>query len=127
MAGNEGTAGIARIMSELRSHPPERIGERGVLERRDHGARVRVRSDGQSQPLSLPASDVLAYDLEGDSRVIVRPSGTEPKLKFYFDHREPVAPDESIAVTESRARREIERLDSALGVLARSSSPGAQT
>ena len=120
MAGQEGAASIARMMNALRSDPPEQIAERGVLERRDHAARIRVQSDGQSQPLFLPASDVLAYDLEGDSRIMVRPSGTEPKLKFYFDHREPVAPDESIAAAESRALREIARLDGAIVALARS-------
>jgi phosphomannomutase len=112
--GTEGTARIARMMAELRSHPPERIADRIVLECRDYGARTRVFFDGQSQPLSLPRSDVLAYDLQGDSRIIVRPSGTEPKLKVYLDHRERVGDGEPLADAEDRARRVLATLDDAV-------------
>jgi phosphomannomutase len=112
--GNEGAARIAHLMAELRSHPPENIAGRMVLERRDYVARTRVYFDGQSQPLSLPKSDVLGYDLQGDSRIIVRPSGTEPKLKVYLDHRERVADGEPLADAEQRARGVLAALDEAV-------------
>jgi phosphomannomutase len=112
--GTEGAARIERMMSELRSHPPEQIADRIVLERRDYAARRRFYFDGQSQPLSLPPSDVLGYDLQGASRIIVRPSGTEPKLKVYLDHREPVGPNESLADAEERARHVLTTLDEAV-------------
>ncbi|EOX4475477.1 phospho-sugar mutase, partial [Vibrio alginolyticus] len=46
---------------------------------------VRMFDDGSEESIDLPASDVLIYHLEDQSRVIVRPSGTEPKLKCYYE------------------------------------------
>jgi phosphomannomutase len=115
--GTEGALRIARMMLELRRDPPARIAERTVLERRDYGERTRVWFDGQSQPLSLPRSDVIGYDLEGQSRVIIRPSGTEPKLKVYLDHRERVGESEPLALAEERARSALGALDDAVRAL----------
>jgi phosphomannomutase len=117
--GTEGVARIARIMADLRREPPRRIADRNVLERRDYATRTRVWFDGQSQSMSAPSSDVLGYDLEGESRVIIRPSGTEPKLKVYFDHRERVAENEPLALAEERARRALEELDASVRSLLR--------
>jgi phosphomannomutase len=115
--GTEGAARIARMMADLRSQPPAAIAGRQVLERRDFAARTRVFFDGQSQPLSLPRSDVLGFDLEGQSRIIVRPSGTEPKLKVYLDHRERVGEDEPLSLAEERARQTLATLDDAVRAL----------
>jgi phosphomannomutase len=68
---------IGTIMSSLRSDPPTRIGD----------VKVKVVEDLSEGSETLPASDVLRYTLKGGSRVIVRPSGTEPKLKAYLDVR----------------------------------------
>jgi phosphomannomutase len=116
-AGADGAARIARVMGELRARPPDHIGERSVLERRDYAARTRIGLDGQSQTLSLPSSDVLAYDLEGDFRVVIRPSGTEPKLKIYLDHREPLGPNEPLIFAQERASRALAALDADVAVL----------
>jgi phosphomannomutase len=113
--GNDGARRVAALLAELRERPPELIGGRAVLERRDYLARTRTWFDGQRKPLSLPPSDVLAYELEGQTRVVVRPSGTEPKLKFYFDRREPVAQGEPIEHAEARATRELTRIEHAVG------------
>jgi phosphomannomutase len=121
LQGNEGAATILRAMIELREHPPEQIAGRRIRERRDYAAPERSSFGGESQPRSLPASDVLVYELEGHSRVIVRPSGTEPKLKFYLDHREEVAPSEPLHLAEGRATRELARLEQGLRTLV----PGA--
>lgn len=68
-------ADIPRLMTALRQSPPERIGATAV-------SRVDDFSAGFA---GLPASDILRYQLEDGSRVIVRPSGTEPKVKVYID------------------------------------------
>jgi phosphomannomutase len=66
---------IGRIMAALRAQPPARLGAA-------HVERIDDLRDGWGD---LPASDVLRILLDGGSRVMVRPSGTEPKLKIYID------------------------------------------
>jgi len=61
-----------------------------------------------------PPTDVLVFELEADNRVIARPSGTEPKIKFYFDVREPVARLEELPAARARARALLARLEAAL-------------
>ncbi|WP_413603089.1 phospho-sugar mutase [Curtobacterium sp. Curtsp57] len=68
-------ARIGHIMAALRTSPPATLGPLTVLSTTDYASGV----DG------FPPSDILRYDLEGDARVIVRPSGTEPKVKVYID------------------------------------------
>lgn len=68
-------ARIGDIMAALRTSPPATLGPLTVLSTTDYASGV----DG------FPPSDILRYDLSGDARVIVRPSGTEPKVKVYID------------------------------------------
>jgi phosphomannomutase len=68
-------ADIPRLMTALRQSPPDRIGATAVSRIDDFAAGF----------AGLPASDILRYQLEDGSRVIVRPSGTEPKVKVYID------------------------------------------
>ena len=58
---------------------------------------------GVVSALDLPASNVLAFDLADGGRVLVRPSGTEPKIKFYVEIAETIAPDEPLSAGEARA------------------------
>ncbi|MFJ3385852.1 MULTISPECIES: phospho-sugar mutase [unclassified Curtobacterium] len=74
-------ARIGTIMESLRATPPTTLGPLSVLSATDYASGV----DG------FPPSDILRYDLEGDARVIVRPSGTEPKVKVYIDTVAPTA------------------------------------
>ena len=123
----EGTAGAAQIvtmMAALRARPPASIAERGVVERRDYATGVRVGAGGATEKLALPASNVLAFELEGGTRIVVRPSGTEPKLKYYIDHREPVAAAESLTAAEQRAAAAMRRVDEAVAALLRSAAGG---
>ena len=84
----EGEAGMnqmQQIMTGLREHAPESIGGRRVLAVADYQRRVRRDTvTGAETPLTLPVSNVLSYTLEGNAGVIVRPSGTEPKIKAYI-------------------------------------------
>ncbi len=103
LPGSDGAARIGAMMARLRAAPPARLGAWAVLSVGDYQARRRTAADGTVTPIALPESNVLTFDLEGGSRVIARPSGTEPKIKFYLDLREPVARGEAFAAAEQRA------------------------
>ena len=85
MAGKEGLEKIDKLMSDLRSNPPLEIAGKKVKFFRDF--KVKVEKDliaKEEKILTLPASNVLQFVLEDDSYITARPSGTEPKIKFYF-------------------------------------------
>ena len=73
------------IGDKLRAAPPKDIAGKKVVITEDLKTSVRTYDDGSEQAIDLPSSDVLIYHLEDQSRVIVRPSGTEPKLKCYYE------------------------------------------
>ena len=85
MKGIEGLDKIQNIMNELRKNPPTQMAGYEVLSARDYKAdTVRNLKTGEVTPTGLPASNVLYYDMTGNAWLCVRPSGTEPKIKFYF-------------------------------------------
>ncbi len=91
-SGKAGAEQIRRIMARLRQHPPAVIGGIEVAAIGDLNSGVIRRSDGTEIGTShLPRSDVMLFTLQDGSKVIGRPSGTEPKIKFYLMTREPVA------------------------------------
>ncbi|WP_437739243.1 phospho-sugar mutase [Sorangium sp. So ce1504] len=118
LRGVDGLDKIAAIMAALRKSPPAAIGGVPVVAWRDFEARTRTTSDGLVEPLVLPPSNVLVYELDDGSRLIARPSGTEPKIKFYFDVREEVAADEPLADAEARAAARLDALALAFSGLA---------
>jgi phosphomannomutase len=102
--GAQGIQEIRAIMDRLRGAKPRRFGSHEVLVVRDYDAQTALHlGDGRTEKLSLPRSNVLAFELAGGSRIIARPSGTEPKIKFYFDVREPMTQGEPLASAEARA------------------------
>jgi phosphomannomutase len=103
--GVTGAREIASLMDGLRENHPKRVADKDVLATRDYMTRERVDAKGVKSALSLPKSNVLTFELSGGSRIIARPSGTEPKVKFYFDVREAVGDAESLAEAETRANR----------------------
>jgi phosphomannomutase len=106
--GLDGAERIQSIMAALRSSPPSKVVDLDVLAVRDYQQQVRRDREGVTTTLNLPKSNVLSFELAGGSRIVARPSGTEPKIKFYFDHRETMTEDESMGSAENRAN---ERLD----------------
>lgn len=83
----EGAAGAARmreIMDAFRSEPPRDFAGLRVEKISDYKTSVEKTADGREVKIALPTSNVLKFWLEGDSSVVVRPSGTEPKLKVYL-------------------------------------------
>lgn len=83
--GAEGAEKIEAIIAGLRADIPQTIGEEKVIAMRDYRVGIRTSlADGKQTQLLLPKSNVLYFELEGDGWCCVRPSGTEPKIKFYF-------------------------------------------
>ena len=88
LAGKEGLEKIQSIMETLRKNPPAEIGGCKVLAIRDYKKDERVDlASGRKTATGLPESNVLYYELEDDAWVCARPSGTEPKIKFYYGVR----------------------------------------
>jgi len=117
--GAAGLATIRQMMERLRASPPARIASDDVLAVSDYETRVREDlKTGATTPLTLPRSNVLTFELASGSRVIARPSGTEPKAKFYFDVREEVAPGEPVSATLGRAQAAMKRIADAFSALA---------
>ena len=85
LSGIEGLAKIQSIMETLRNNTPAEVGGYKVVSARDYKLdTIRDMATGAVKPTGLPASNVLYYDLEDGAWICVRPSGTEPKIKFYF-------------------------------------------
>lgn len=83
----EGASGMERmkeIMAGLRANAPKTIGGLDVLAVTDYTASVKTMADGSTSAVTLPKSDVITYNLTDDASVIIRPSGTEPKIKVYY-------------------------------------------
>jgi phosphomannomutase len=95
-----------------------RIGGFEVEVMKDYERRIALEG-GVERPLALPASNVIAYALAGGSRVTLRPSGTEPKIKYYFELREELGAGEPVAKATVRGRERLERLAEDFLVLAR--------
>jgi phosphomannomutase len=95
-------------MAKLRANPPAKVADDAVVSVRDY-----------LDPASpLPKSDVLAFQLASGSRIIARPSGTEPKAKFYFDVREAMTAGETLAEAEARASATMKKLADAFTAIA---------
>lgn len=111
LPGTEGTERIARIMEGLRQHPPATVSGAAVRRRWDlaGGSMIDVESGDESK-VDLPASNVLGFALEDGSRILARPSGTEPKIKFYFEVVQPVPEGRKLNEARTRAEWKLDRL-----------------
>ena len=83
--GEQGMANMAAIMKELSEHPAAEIGGVKVTLFNDYQAQVSTNCvTGEKTPIQLPKSAVLMYGLENGYKAVIRPSGTEPKIKIYY-------------------------------------------
>ena len=83
--GISGTEEIKAMMARFRETPPTEIGGEKVVEVRDYKIlEAKDLATGKTTPINLPKSDVLQFFTETGSKISIRPSGTEPKIKFYF-------------------------------------------
>lgn len=84
LTGKDGLAKMKGLMDSLRQDPPREFAGKKVLAVRDYLKSERV-CGSETQPLTLPKSDVLYYELQDKAWICVRPSGTEPKVKLYVN------------------------------------------
>jgi phosphoglucomutase len=76
---------IAAMMEEYRISPPSQLGGSKVIQLLDYQKQMTTHlQTNKKEPITLPQSNVLQFVLEDGSKISARPSGTEPKIKFYF-------------------------------------------
>ncbi len=85
MSGLDGAEKIASLMSRLRNDAPASFAGARVTHVRDYlSGTITETATGHTESTGLPSSDVMYFSLEGGDVIVVRPSGTEPKMKFYY-------------------------------------------
>ena len=108
----EGESGMIRmqnIMEHLRTHRPEQIDNLKVIQFADYEKQVSIDlTTGTETAITLPQSNVLSFTLEQGAQVIIRPSGTEPKIKAYYT---------TTAATEAEAAAKKDELDTAFSAI----------
>ncbi|KJF94084.1 phosphoglucomutase [Photobacterium angustum] len=100
----------APIGDTLRHQPPTEIAGLPIVCTEDYKQSLRTFSDGTVEGIELPVSDVLIYHLQGGARVIVRPSGTEPKIKCYYEVVEPMLHEDTMIHAQQRAQEAMDTL-----------------
>ncbi|MDN3611994.1 phospho-sugar mutase [Vibrio ostreicida] len=98
------------IGDKLRAAQPSQIAGREIEAIDDLNTSTKTLMDGKTIPIDLPTSDVLIYHLSGGARVIVRPSGTEPKLKCYYEVVERFDREDSFTLTQEKAELAMDML-----------------
>ncbi len=87
LKGADGAELIKTKMETIRNNPPKKLADWDVLEARDYQKHTIVKANGETLETDLPTSNVLYYELTDNAWCCVRPSGTEPKIKFYMGVR----------------------------------------
>ncbi len=121
LPGMDGAARIQSIMSQLRSNPPKELANSKVEKFRDleNGQEWDLRTNGKAA-IPLPSSNVLQFILSDGSKVSARPSGTEPKIKFYFSVHKDLksgASREELELAKAACAKRIEELEQAFKAL----------
>ena len=110
MDGIQGAQKINDLMERLRNDSPKSFGGIKIKEIEDFKMGKRINEDGIEETIDMPSADVLKYRLVDSSWIAARPSGTEPKIKFYiaaFDDSG-VAVEEKITAFEKAIQRIVE-------------------
>ncbi|ARS35630.1 phospho-sugar mutase [Pontibacter actiniarum] len=109
--GQRGAEEIQQMMADMRNNPPKQIAGANVVEVRDYKMSTRkLLMTGEEHKLTLESSNVLQYLAEDGSKVSARPSGTEPKIKFYISVNEPLAAAADYEATEQKLAQKIEQV-----------------
>ncbi len=104
--GREGATIIEKTMAALRIHPPKQLGGIDVALFKDYASQTSKNlKSGETQTINLPKSNVLQFLMTDGSKISVRPSGTEPKIKFYFSARTDLSTAEAYRFKEKELNR----------------------
>jgi phosphoglucomutase len=109
--GQRGAEEIQEMMVELRKNPPKTLAGSPVVEIRDYQTgKIHNLTSGQDDSTGVESSNVLQFLTAAGDKISARPSGTEPKIKFYFSVKEPLASIADYEVTHRRAEEKIKRI-----------------
>ena len=109
---------IRQRMAGLREMAPKTIGGQRVVKIYDYQAQHSYNTMTKtSERIELPVSNVLQFITEDGGKVTVRPSGTEPKIKFYFSVRENILPEQTLEEADDILKERIADLKKDLGLL----------
>ena len=115
--GMNGAAEIAAMMEGYRKNPPATIDGMPVMELLDYEKQVgKNLSSGESWTINLPKSNVLQFVLADGSKISARPSGTEPKIKFYFSVNTKLDSAGDFEATEKQLDDRIDRIIAEMGL-----------
>lgn len=109
--GIEGANEIKQMMIDLRENPLKEINNQRVVYIEDYeNSTARNLISGEIEALKIPKSNVLIYYLEDGTKICARPSGTEPKIKFYFSVNEPLDSLEDFKIVEADLDQKIKNI-----------------
>src|SRR5690606_33039670 len=109
--GKDGAAEISQMMAEFRANPPKSFDGSKIVKLDDYQSSVSKNLEtGEEKSIDIPKSNVLICYAEDGSKVAARPSGTEPKIKFYFSVKTNLDEISDFEVKEDELSAKIERL-----------------
>lgn len=115
--GKAGAEEIQEMMKNFRSKSPAKLGDSLVAEVLDYQSSERKKlSDGTTASIDLPKSNVLQFIAEDGTKVSLRPSGTEPKIKFYFSQKQKFSLDVPLREQIREAEKQIEAIQEQLAI-----------
>ncbi|MEI6123925.1 MAG: phospho-sugar mutase [Bacteroidota bacterium] len=115
--GKSGADEIKQMMENFRNHPPTIINNSKVIAVKDYKLQKETNMLGKStKPIDLPVSDVLQFFTDDGSKITIRPSGTEPKIKFYFGIKAELKTAADFENTEKICKEKIEAIKTDLAL-----------
>ena len=115
--GKEGADKIKNMMEGYRKNSPKEISGIRVSQKEDYLESERVfLFENRTEKIDLPVADVLIFILEDHSKIAIRPSGTEPKIKFYFSVNEKLEQNNEWDIMESQLDKKIETIVKGMGL-----------
>jgi phosphoglucomutase len=109
--GRDGQQQIADMMDRFRNNPPKVLAGSNVVELLDYEKQIKTNLQTKKQsPIALPQSNVLQFILEDGSKISARPSGTEPKIKFYFSVNASLKSEKDFEKTDQQLKQKIDTI-----------------